>query len=295
MLHLILTRYNLRLWHRTKRGGEAQTDAWLRHRADLFEAYCLPSLAAQTCKDFVWVLLLDAESPEWLQKRTEAWKQQVPQIRIIKVKPEASPYFAQIFKEVAAAIIKQKQAEQRAAVATKRLLTTYLDNDDALRCDFVEHLQSEASSVADKTFINYRWGLQYFTELGIATRVPYKYNHFNSYVEDFSEAGSVRTVFGMGSHTTIRKTQGTHQHHVVMSEHPMWVEVVHEQNKYNDVLMSLRTHLVTDPSYLPSHFGWHAPYIAAHPRRVFLLRFLPRAAREVLRHIRDNLFGFDWS
>ena len=214
----------------------------------------------------------------------------VPQLRIITVRPEAAPYFRDIFAQVAASL-----AQEFRETDGGRLVTTYLDNDDALRSDFVKTLQEKAREVANHTFINFRYGLQYFTELGIATRVPYKYNHFNSFVEDYKTPQDIRTVFGMGSHTTISKVAGAQVVHIVNQACPMWVEVVHERNKYNDVLMSVRTHLITDRSYLRRHFGWTDDLPAVRPRRVFVTRFLPRAAAQVVAHCRHKIFGFDWS
>lgn len=52
------------------------------------------------------------------------------------------------------------------------LITTYLDNDDALRNDYVEEIQRLAATTYNKTFIVFKYGLQYFVQLNIATRIP---------------------------------------------------------------------------------------------------------------------------
>lgn len=51
------------------------------------------------------------------------------------------------------------------------VITTYLDNDDALRYDYVEGVQRLAGQVRNRTFISFKYGIQYFTELNIAIRV----------------------------------------------------------------------------------------------------------------------------
>ena len=48
--HVLLTRFNL-----PSKGHESLVRAqenWLRNRVVLFERYCLPSVAAQTCRSF---------------------------------------------------------------------------------------------------------------------------------------------------------------------------------------------------------------------------------------------------
>ena len=44
-----------------------------------------------------------------------------------------------------------------------RILTTYLDNDDALNLRFVEDIQQRAEELDDGTFIRYSDGYQYYT------------------------------------------------------------------------------------------------------------------------------------
>ena len=64
MNHFILTRFNLRLYPKDKNGNVTLTPEWLEHRFQLFELYTLPSLSAQTCKDFKWIVLIDRETPQ---------------------------------------------------------------------------------------------------------------------------------------------------------------------------------------------------------------------------------------
>ena len=67
--HFILTRFNLRIWRQDKHGSAVRTREWLEHRFGLFEKYCLPSIANQTCKDFEWVVLFDDKTPDEFRNR----------------------------------------------------------------------------------------------------------------------------------------------------------------------------------------------------------------------------------
>ena len=75
--HFILTRFNLRLVEVSadldsdKFGNKIDRDQWLLHRFELFERYCLPSMAAQANQDFRWFLFFD-EATSALDNRTQA-------------------------------------------------------------------------------------------------------------------------------------------------------------------------------------------------------------------------------
>lgn len=47
--HYLLTRFNLALWQEDKNGQTIDREEWIRKRLKLFETYCLPSVAGQTC------------------------------------------------------------------------------------------------------------------------------------------------------------------------------------------------------------------------------------------------------
>ena len=53
---------------------------------ELFERYTLPSVVAQTCQDFVWIILIDGDSPQWFLDKTRHWKEDCKQIKVVRVK-----------------------------------------------------------------------------------------------------------------------------------------------------------------------------------------------------------------
>ena len=61
--HFIITRFNLNLYAQDKHDLPTRTDRWLEHRFEVFERYCLPSVAAQTSGNFTWLCLFDAATP----------------------------------------------------------------------------------------------------------------------------------------------------------------------------------------------------------------------------------------
>lgn len=111
---------------------------WLDHRFSLFEKYCLPSVRNQTCQAFIWIVLFDSKTPEMYKKRIDEYKKTCPQMISVFVEPQNGRYFAEIFRRE---IVKRLDA--------KRVVSTYLDNDDALHMGFVEELQQRALGVSD--------------------------------------------------------------------------------------------------------------------------------------------------
>ena len=134
--HFILTRFNLLIWVKDKTGKEFDRELWLQKRLELFETFCLPSLTSQTCKEFTWILLVDAETPQPYRNRIMSYRDVCKQIVIIPVRREGGLQFAKIMGEVV-----RKQLVERNASSNDLCLTTYLDNDDCLHNDYVAKVQ----------------------------------------------------------------------------------------------------------------------------------------------------------
>lgn len=281
--HFILTRFNLRLWTKDKHGQQTRTAEWLEKRFNLFETYCLPSIQNQSVHNFKWIVLFDAETPEPYRTRVYAYEKQCDAFAPYFIAPKEGRYFTRTFQKIVAEQIQPNDI----------VITTYLDNDDALRYDYIEKVQELAAHVEDKTFISFKYGLQYFTQLNIATLVPFLNNHFISLVERNAPLSSIRTVFGYGSHIAIHSYPGTHTLYVNQPSQAEWIEVVHETNMDNDIRMTFDTHLITDQHKMQREYGLPIQ-LSPHSRCIFYTRFLPRAFKEILRHIRYRIVGRKW-
>lgn len=151
--HFILSRFNLLLWSKDREGNKVRSKQWLVHRFDLFEKYCLSSIKNQTCKIFEWIVLFDRTTPEPYKKEIDGYKKECSQLIPVYVEPQNGRYFAEIFREE---VVKQLKGN--------RVITTYIDNDDALSIHFVEDLQKRVETLSNGTFINYEDGYQYYTD-----------------------------------------------------------------------------------------------------------------------------------
>ncbi len=258
--HFLLTRFNILLWQKDKEGKKVRTTKWLDHRFSLFERYCLPSIKNQTCLNFEWIVLFDSMTPDSFKERITCYQQVCPQLIPVFVEPENGWRFAEIFREE---IVKRQKA--------KRVLSTYLDNDDALSICFVEDLQQRAMSVADGTFFYYDEGYQYYTEDLFLMQIRYPRNHFVSVVER-GDAATVKGIFGHGRHYYIDSIEGAKIEHIKTK--PMWCEVVHENNILNDANFILYTRMVRDENRLRKEFA--IDETVRYGVGIYLRKFLPR-------------------
>lgn len=120
MKYVLLTRFAMRFEEGSgKRRFERQPD-WLEYRFRLFNKYCLPSVRAQTFKDFEWVFFVDPSFPGWTKKM----ERDLPG-RVINVDfpwREGQPEISDLLSY------------------SGQLTTVRLDSDDIIRNDFMERL-----------------------------------------------------------------------------------------------------------------------------------------------------------
>lgn len=276
--HFILTRFNILLWNKDKEGVPVRSREWLEHRFDLFEKYCLPSIIAQSCKDFVWIVLFDSTTPDIYKKKIELYQSDCPQLVPVYVEPQNGRYFAQIFRRE---VVKR--------LSFKRIITSYLDNDDALSVRFIEDLQQRVATLLDGTFINYTDGYQFYTDFKYVMQIQYPRNHFMSVVEEGNPA-TLKTIYGYGSHYYIDKIKDIHIEKI--KELPMWCEVIHEKNMGNDAYFLLCAKMIKDENLLFRKFGLKEKVKSGSC--LYLFRFLPRYFKTLLRRVGYRLYGRHW-
>ena len=213
--HILLTRFNL-----PSKGHEslvrAQED-WLKNRVVLFERYCLPSMAAQTCQRFSWIVYFDPHSPEWLLDWAHGHE------RLARFKP----YFREevstedLLSDVRAVVGHRRSAE---------LLTTNLDNDDSLAVDFVARIQG-TDRIGDRTAL--------YIGDGLIRCGDVLYQHIDRHNAFCSvrESWDAPVTCWADWHNLLPE----HMPAVVLRGNPGWLQVVHGANVSNRV-RGRRTH-----------------------------------------------------
>lgn len=206
--HVFLTRFNL-----PSPGAESlirSREGWLRGRVDLFETYCLPSVRAQTSQRFRWIIYFDPDSPDWLM----TW-----------ISSHASGgVFSPIFR--AAVPRGELIADIGSLIGSSRarLLTTNLDNDDALAVDFVERVQAVAAGDT-RTAIYLANGLIKAPN-GLFRRVD-RQNAFCSVAEPWEAPVTCWSDWHNRLHLAMPV--------ITLSGDPGWLQVVHGSNVSNRV------------------------------------------------------------
>jgi Putative rhamnosyl transferase len=205
--HVLVTRFNL-----PSKGHESLVRAqenWLKNRVTLFERYCLPSVLAQTSRQFSWVIYFDPESPDWLRD----WVRN----------HERRQHFRANFREEVSG--EDLLADiSRFARHGDELLTTNLDNDDGLAADFVARLQG-AGEGAGRTALYVGDGL---IRCGDALyRHVDPYNAFCSVREPWDQAVTCWADW----HNTLHRQMPVS----VLRGDPAWLQVVHGANVSNRV------------------------------------------------------------
>ncbi len=263
--HLILTRFNTAVDFAPERQG--LDPEWLNARLVLFERYCLPSVAAQSEASFRWLVFCDARSPEWFKERLLSYGELVLPVYI------DGPATDQVIARSAAA---------SGLISGSHLITTRLDNDDALGKDHIRLVQSHFKR-QDREFLVFPFGLQLYR--GHLYNCYWESNPFLSLIERVLPGGTFTTVLCV-EHNRVR-TAGT-VHRIISGAE--WLQVIHGSNLLNTLRgwpkVSSREPLkFSIPSLqegsdsMPTRFKYSAAALAARGRRL-----RDKIARTLKRH-----------
>ena len=199
MSHFLLTRFNVRLADRP-----AASDKWLRDRLRLFNTFTAPSVHAQTCTRFRWLVLCDEASPDWLREELA----QVAMLEPIWVRESWTP-------ALPAAVVHEQRAGADGFVVTSRL-----DNDDAIARNFIARVQAAAT---EEGFVNFTGGAQW-----AHGRLYRRLDPSNPFISRVETGPRAATVFA-ADHNKLAALGPIRQ----FGDGPMWLQVVHDSNLEN--------------------------------------------------------------
>ncbi len=202
--HLLITRFNIGFYE-----AEALYDKdYLERRFEIFAEITIPSVASQTCKDFTFLVLFDPLTPRgWLQRFAALATRTNMQIAMVANDDD----IAAVLKPFIPA-------------ACEWIITTRLDNDDAISTDFIARVQRAARPL-QCCFINLCRGLVYDMVARQLFHRCYLYNPFVSVVETSS---NFRGIYAY-SHSQI------HCHGPVVYDWgpPAFLQSIHGSNSMN--------------------------------------------------------------
>ncbi len=212
--HVVMTRFNM-----PTPGRESQIrnrPGWLEGRFDLFERYCLPSIAAQTAprENFHWMIFFDVETPQPFRDRIAECQKVFP----------FKPYFTEFFQAEGW----PRSVRETLAPTTPWLLSTRFDSDDALSSDHVARLQAAlaATKPAGRVSLNITEGI--ILEAGRVYAHSHPCNAFASWFEPWD--AEARTCMSI-NHMRMAEVGPIQQ----VGGKAGWLQVVHGGNVSNKV------------------------------------------------------------
>jgi hypothetical protein len=209
--HLLLTRFNVSVPVSRSSFNRGLDPTWLNHRLDLFERFCLPSVQAQSALNFVWLVYFDKGTPESYLPRIERYR--------------SFPLFRPVFVSHFDVQVVRESITSHLSPHASHLVTSRLDNDDAICRSFIEEVQRQVDD-SDRLIINFNRGCVWHD-----SRVyvyDYRSNPFLSMIE--RKDGVPRTIFERdhnqyGNDSSLRCLSGP----------PAWLQTVHGANVSNSV------------------------------------------------------------
>lgn len=216
MKHFLITRFNLKseIWTHSKNGLDILSKAWLDDRFELFETYCLPSVANQSNQNFTWLILFDIDTPKVFKTQIES---------LIKGYSNFTVLYIDGFKELTtsvSAFIKNNIAKE-----DKYIITTRLDNDDVLHKDFIKTIQAHYVE-KDNCLIDLQKGYQLIIEDQNHT-VKLFYSKLNPFLSVIEASNNFGTIVSKKHNEWLDAAL------IEIKSQPMWIQLIHAQNLIN--------------------------------------------------------------
>ncbi|KJD34939.1 hypothetical protein PW52_12605 [Tamlana sedimentorum] len=228
--HYIVTRFNLRRedWTHNKRQQVVLTDLWLKNRFELFTNFCFSSVAAQTNKNFTWLVYFDVNTPETYKEK-------------IKDLENASAQFRPVFVDGMTQFLPDLQSKL-AASPKEYVITSGLDNDDCLSIHFVNEVQKQFNK-QDYLALDFIDG--YTLQITPQVRVGYKLQKFNPFISLIEKNENPKGMYYRKhmhwKYETKLKTIGDCR---------IWSSIIHEENMINEFTGFSKV----DINYFLTHF-----------------------------------------
>ena len=212
--HYLITRFNLKnpSWKFTKNNELLLNDQWMDERIDLFANFCLPSVAAQTNKNFKWLLYFDNDT-------APKHKEQIATL----IKPYL---FIEVFYiEGMPALVDSIRKYIANNSKSEYLITSRIDNDDSISKNFIDVVQSKfdkQNHLAIDVILGYT--------LSVTPYMIGKKEHlFNPFMSLIETAENAKTVW-FYDHNMWKKEKNI----IHFSDERLWLSIIHEKNKVNE-------------------------------------------------------------
>ncbi|MGG5357913.1 MULTISPECIES: glycosyltransferase [unclassified Enterococcus] len=237
--HYLITKFNIPFIGQTINTDVKQIDVgtdvnYLEYRFSIFEKNTVPSIQKQTNKNFEWLVLFSDQTPDFFRNKIERIQEQVPNLK---------PLFQSKEEDFHDVLLRYLQENRNGNVVTTRL-----DNDDALNIRFVEIIQKNIHFNKKAEVLIFPDGIQYDLNKQVMTNYHFPNNHFSTLF--WNEKESVKTILDY-NHMEIINLFDTNYLEV---NKPMWLETVHGGNILNR--MFLKFSILTFDFSILKEFGY---------------------------------------
>jgi len=212
--HILLTRFNVPA-NNKKYQKALQSENWLKKRFNLFENFCLPSVVSQTHQKFYWLIYFDEHTPLKYKDKVLEYRTKYP---FLNVKWVSSMNLKSVQKDIHE-ITKSKPY--------KNILTTRLDNDDAISNKFFTRLYDtiKVNTTQSPYALNCTYGIIF------NGKKTYKHqDDSNAFISLYEPINEFQTVWAQ-QHIDIIKNFDT----VQITHQAMWLQIIHIDNISNRV------------------------------------------------------------
>jgi len=222
--HFILTRFNLINEQQYDVSYDyVNSDEYLLERFRLFELFCFPSVSGQTNKNFTWLVLFNDKLPGKWKNKCEDYKKKCPNFEPRYLSAVETREWKNMLNKLILDEIDDCDF----------VLTTRLDNDDAIYLSFVDSIQKYFLENQEEAIINYADGLQYIPKYNILKNTTFPKSHFNTLIE--KNTSNLQTVLSF-AHSELSNSFNS----VFLKEKtPMWLEVIHSTNVVNTTFFQI--------------------------------------------------------
>lgn len=225
-MHCIITRFNLGMFnpdhnffdlkgHPKGQGVSLSANEWMKHRMNLFITFTLPSVMAQTNQNFTWIVLLDEHTPQ-------VYRDLLARIRYRNVKF--------VYIDIGEIGINEAILNNIES-GDYDLITTRLDNDDAIHKDTICDIQK--TYLLKNSYYPGPWiiGLPYGFTLDLASKKMFVTGYFNNAnVSLIENSQNAKTAW----HDQHGRLPDIYEGEFIQPT-PYWIIVIHSQNLGNNI------------------------------------------------------------
>lgn len=209
--HVLTTRFNVEIGYASSDKGIE--DEWLQDRMRVFDRLTVPSIATQSSPLDAWLVFFNAKTPRYFRD-------------LIMARDDFTPIWVDgpfLDSHIVSTVHDLGLADRT------HLITSRVDNDDALASDFIETVQEQFDG-QERLFIEFPRGIEYSN--GDYYRKTWRSNPFLSLIEF---TGNITTV-NCRPHPEVLRHEPTRS----VWTRPMWLQNSHRLSTTSSLVRNAR-------------------------------------------------------